>query len=295
MSLYPTSRRPARALPIVVCATIAFSLFPAPWLKWTADLSDLTRLPVTPIAHIGVLLTGWVRPSMGNADLPTDGRDRVELAIAEKELWEQLYRAQLLKATELAAELRDLQALPESALRNPTRPLSLPVDITGIRSNNTTQEVELKLTRGVLGRIREGDLAIIGQDVVGRISRVSSTRVMLRPTTNEHMGYIRGSIVPPEPALDRQPILATVLLQPEGKPYLYSEAPLTSGIAEGDLVVVDDSSWPEISKGLVIGVVEHIEQLDEAPLRQSIYIVPRKRIRDVSRLFVLGSGEDVAE
>ena len=44
VSVYTTSRRQTRILPIGIAVTIALSLFPTSWLGWTADLSDKKHL-----------------------------------------------------------------------------------------------------------------------------------------------------------------------------------------------------------------------------------------------------------
>ena len=54
--------------------------------------------------------------------------------------------------------------------------------------------------------------------------------------------------------------------------------------------VLNDPVWPESGAGLILGSVIKINRLDEAPLRQSLTIEPRRRVRDVSRVVVLGTG-----
>ncbi len=271
------------------------SLVPASWLGWTSDVSDLVRVPVTPISHLGIMITGWVRPAIEPSDLPTDERERNALAIAERDHYRQLYHAQMLRATELADQLRDLQALPDSALRNPRPPMVVPIDITGRRPNDSAGVVELKMVRGTSGRIREGDLVIAGRDIVGRISRVGMTRIEMRPTSHIETDLTRGAVVPAHPTKNRPPLLAEIILQSRGEPSMIADVPATSQVQIGDLVTLDDPSWPLSGSGLTLGVVENIFQLDEAPLRQRIVVVPRRRVSDMIRVIVLGTGEEVEE
>lgn len=295
MSNYGTFHRRTNALPIVIGVTIILSLFPSSWLGWTSDLADLVRVPVTPVSHIGVMMTGWVRPAVEPSDLPTDEQERNELAISERDQYRQLYHSQILRATELADQLRQLQSLPDSALRNPQPPLILPIDLTGSTPSDVSGIVEMKLIRGASDRIIEGDIAIVGMDVVGRISRVGMTRIELRPTTHRETGLIKAVVVPSHPSnKDRPTLLAEVLLQNRGDGNLFAEASSASGVQLGDLVVLDDSSWPNYGGGLIIGSVVEINQLDQAPLRHVLTITPRRRARDHSSVVVLGSGE-VAE
>ena len=272
--------------------TVILSLFPSSWLGWTVDLADLVRIPVTPISHVGIILTGWVRPAREPSDLPTDEQERIKLAITERNLFRTMHAAQLLRATELAEQLRQLTALPESAFGNPQPPLLLAIDVTGINPSDVSGIVELKLTRGAANRIHEGDVAVVGQDIVGRIVRVGVTRIKLRPTTHTETGSIRGAVMPAHPIDDqRNRVFPGVLLRNQADGTMYAEVSATSVLQEGDLVVLDDPMWPASGAGLILGTIEKIARLDEAPLRHAITVVPRVRVRDVSSVVVLGSGE----
>jgi hypothetical protein len=292
MSNYGTFRNRTKALPIAIVIIVSFSMFPASWLGWTSDLSDLVRVPVTPLSHVGMMIKSWVRPAIEPSDLPTDEQERNELAVAERDHYRQLYHSQMLRATELADQLRIIQSLPESALRNPLPPLVVSLDLTGVKPNDASGVVELKLSRGVSDRILEGDVAIVGRDIVGRISRVGMTRVELLPSTHENSGFIKAGIVPAHPLEDsRPPLLAEILLQPTSDGFLTAEVPSNRDVQENDVVVLDDPSWPISANGLVLGIVSGISQLDEAPLRKIIVVTPRRRAREHSSIVVLGTGE----
>jgi len=263
---------------------------PVSWLGWTSDLADLIRVPVTPFSHVGIMVTSWVRPAIEPSDLPTDEQERNNLAIAERDHYRQLWTAQMLRATELADQLRELQALPNSALRNPLPPMSIAIDITGRRSSDVAGTLELKLIRGISGRILIGDIATIGRDIVGRVTQVGSTRLELTPVNHKDIGLTRAAIIPAHPSNHRPPLLAEIILQSDGGSSMFAEVPASSGVQVGDLVQLDDPSWPQSGAGLTLGVVGKVVQLDEAPLRQRVVIVPRRRARDVSRVVVLGTG-----
>ena len=297
MSNYGTIRKSTKALPAAVVIIIVISMFPARWLGWTADVADVFRIPVTPFSHVGMLIKSWVRPAIEPFDLPTDEKERNDLAIAERDEYRQLYLSQMLRSTELAGQLRIMQLLPETALRNPLPPLLISVDLTGIKPSDPSGTVELKLSRATIGRILEGDIAIVGRDIVGRISRVGITRMVLSPSTHKETGYIRASIVPAHPLEDdRAPLLASeISIQPNEAGFFTSEVPETLGIKENDLVILDDPSWPVSGRGLILGVVRSVSQLDEAPLRNILRIEPRRRAREHTIVVVLGSGKEVTE
>jgi hypothetical protein len=273
---------------------IVLAMFPANWLGWTRDLSDLIRIPVTPISHIGMMMTGWIRPAAEPADLPSDTENRTDLAVSERDHYRQLYHAQMLRSTELADQLRELQLLPDSALRNPNPPVTLSIDVTGVRPSDPTSIVELKLSSEYIDRIEEGDIAIVGRDIIGRVIRVGMTRIEVRPSTHKDVGLIRAAIVPAHPGKEHGPPLrAEALVRSDGVGGLYAEVPADSGVVIGDLVVLDDTSWPEVGLGLVLGVVIETAPMDAAPLRHSVLIVPRRQARDLVRLVVLGSSESI--
>ncbi len=271
------------------------SLVPASWLGWTSDLAALVRIPVTPISHIGIIFTSWVRPSLEPSDLPTDEQERNELAIAERDHYRQMYHAQMLRATEFADQLRELQALPETALRNPRPPIIIQVDVTGNRPSDISGTIELKLISEASSRIRTGDIAIVGRDIVGRISSVGKTRIVLMPTTNKEIGLTRAAIVPAHPTNTRSPLLAEITLQSNNNAHMIAKVVATSGVKKGDLVQLDDPSWPLVGSGLTLGIVEDVLPLDEAPLRQRVIIAPRRIARDVSRVVILGTGGEKIE
>jgi hypothetical protein len=293
---YGTIRKSIKALPIAVVIIITISMFPVTLLGWTADVADVFRIPVTPFSHVGMLIKSWVRPAIEPFDMPTDEKERNDLAVAERDHYRQLYHAQMLRSTELAGQLRMMQSLPETALRNPLPPLVISVDLTGIKPSNPSGTVELKLSRATVDRILEGDVAIVGRDIVGRITRVGLTRMELLPLTHKDSGYIKASIVPAHPLGDTRPqLLAEIVVQPTDGGIFISEVHANSEVLEGDLVILDDPAWPISGKGLILGEVRSIRQLDEAPLRNFLTIEPRRRAREYTIVVVLGSGEGAIE
>lgn len=290
MSNYGTFRRRTGALPIMVGAIVVLSMLPVSWLGWTSDLADLIRVPVTPVSHVGMMLTNWVRPGVEPSDLPSDEKERNEHAIAERANFRQMYHAQMLRANELADQLRLLQDLPEDALRNPQPPIILHLDITGVNPSDVAGTVELKLVSGATNRIRRGDIAIVGKDIVGRIARIGLTRIELQSITHKDIGMIRAAVVRSGPSNDSSHMLAEILLRSEGDGYLYAEASASNNIQIGDLVVLNDPSWPATGRGWILGSVIKASPLDQAPLRQALVIAPRRRVQDVLKVVVLGTG-----
>ena len=86
MSSYGITRKRNNVLPIVIGITVFFSLSPPSFLGWTSDVADLVRVPVTPVAHVGIMISSWVRPAVEPSDLPTDEQERNELLVVNKRL-----------------------------------------------------------------------------------------------------------------------------------------------------------------------------------------------------------------
>ena len=118
--MFRATERISRVYPVVLLLTAVVALLPTNWLYWTRDLSDVIRLPITPVAHAGNRLAGMLRPVDAGDGLNTeDLRGQLQLLETERDRYERLYRAQRLRSQELAAQLRLLQHLPESVLRAP--------------------------------------------------------------------------------------------------------------------------------------------------------------------------------
>ena len=317
MSNYGTLHGRTNVLPIVIGITVFLSMVPASWLGWTSDLADLVRIPVTPVSHIGMMFTNWIRPSAELSGLPSDENERNEFLISERDHYRQLYHQYRLLADDFEDKLLDSEMVPVHELLKPNPPLLLSIDLTGVKSSDVAGIVELKLVRGASLRILEGDIAIVGRDIVGRISRVGMTRIELRSSTHRETGYIRAAVFSAKPPRDAShpPPYHEVLLKSNGDGNFYAEVPEKSDIRVNDLVVLNDATWLP-GNGLILGSVINIDlyealykpargqdialilgsvceitPLDEAPLRQLLTIAPRRRVRDVSHVVVLGTGE----
>ena len=169
------------------------------------------------------------------------------------------------------------------------------IDITGKRPNDIAGIVELKLIRGASEKFMVGDIAVVGSDIVGRILRIGLTRIELIPVTHKEVGLTRATIVPAHPTRNRSSLLADIIMQSNGDSVMLAEVLATSGVQIGDLVQLDDSSWPAVGIGYTLGVVVDVAQLDEAPLRHRVVIEPRRRARDLSKVVVFGTGEKKVE
>lgn len=331
MSNYGTLHGRTNALPIVIGITVVLSMLPARWLGWTSDLADLVRIPVTPVSHIGMMFTNWIRPSAELPDLPSDEKARNDLLNSERDHYRKLYHDYRLDADKSKKKLRDYKQLhrqlPNKERDSKYPPLLLEVDLTGIMSSDVSGIVELKLVKNASSSIRKDDLAIVGRDIVGRISRVGLASIQLQPITHKDVGLINAAVFPSKPPKGSDPPpYHKVLLETNGDGNFYTTVPVTNDIKVNDLVVLNDITW-EYGEGLILGSVVKIADyneaiytpfiesddsvdvgrvkeialvlgevcvvtpLDEAPLRRRLTIAPRRRVRDVPHVVVLGTGK----
>ncbi|MDP6601509.1 MAG: hypothetical protein QGH76_04355 [Phycisphaerales bacterium] len=275
----------------LVALTLAIAMLPTSMLRWTRDLSDLLRIPVTPLSHVGTRLTSWIRTADAEEEVPGDPQQRAEHARAERDAFRRLYDEQRLRADEFASRLQELEDLPEGAYRSPRPPLTITVDTTGLNPGEVSSLVELKRGGEAADRVQVGDVVVSGSDVVGRVSRVGPFRLDMMPVTNNATGLVWAAIRPADAtsATGRTSIAIQVLGDSRGVMRAHVDG--REEVAVGDLVVLNDPSWPESGRGLVLGTIDSMAPLDEAPLRSELIIIPRRRARDHAFVVVLGTGE----
>lgn len=294
--MFRATERIPRVYPVVLLLTAVAALLPTNWLYWTRDLSDVIRLPITPVAHAGNRLAGILRPVDASDGLNTeDLRGRLELLETERDRYERLYRAQRLRSQELAAQLRLLQHLPESVLRAPRPPMILPSDVTGRDPRDVVSAVELDLVPEIADRVQEGDVATWKhQYLVGRVVRISSFRVTVLPVTHPDTGPVQAVLVDSQDQ-DLAAPPPRLLLKPLGDGTFAGEINHRYATAPGDEVVLADPGWPAWAQALHVGNVESVRQLDEAPLRDLVIIRPRYQLFELPHVMLLaGDTDDLA-
>lgn len=294
--MFRANEKISRAYPVLLVLTGVIALLPTSWLSWTRDLSDVVRLPITPLAHAGNRLAGMLRPVDASDGLHSeDLRGQLELLESDRDRYERLYRAQRLRSQELAAQLRLLQHLPESVLRAPRPPMILPSDVTGRNPRDVISPVELELEPEIVDRVLEGDVATWKhQYLVGRVVRISPFRVTVLPVTHPDTGPVQAVLVDP----GNRDITAPpprLLLKPLGDGTFAGEVNHRHGTTVGDEVVLADPAWPDWAQALQVGTVEEVRQLDEAPLRDLVIVRPRFQLFELPHVMLLArDGEGLA-
>ena len=173
--------RPGGGLLLVLLLTIGSSIAPASWLGWTADVADVVRAPIMPVSRFGTSLASWLRPPRDLEGRPVNEAEIDQLR-RDRDRFEQLWQSQRVRADGFARQLRQLEGLPDAALRSPHPPLVVEADITGRDPSDPRSPIELRMPRDGGERLAVGDVAVWnGQQVLGRLSHVSPVRLMVLP------------------------------------------------------------------------------------------------------------------
>ncbi len=268
---------------IVVALTMTSALAPVSWLGWTADIADVVRAPIMPLSRMGTSIASWLRPPRDVSGRPV-GEAEIEQLREDRDRFEQLWQAQRVRADELAGRLRTLEGLPGSAYRSPHRPLVAEADITGRDPRDPRSPIELRPPPEGADRLRVGDIAVWGgHRLLGRISHVSSIRVMVLPLSNPESGPIEVALG----GGDSAAALPRMLLRQSGSGHLTADIDRRIAIEPGATLVLADSRWPAWAHGLEVATVEGVESIDAAPLRQRLLARPAVDAPAVSRVAIL--------
>jgi hypothetical protein len=240
-----------------------------------------------PVSRFGTSLASWLRPPRDLEGRPVDEAEIDQLR-QDRDRFEQLWQAQRVRADGFARQLRQLQGLPEAALRSPYPPLVVEADITGRDPSDARSPIELRMPRDGGERLAVGDVAVWnGQRVLGRLSHVSPMRLMVLPLSNPESGPIE--VVPADASAGTY--LPRMLLRQEGRGLLAADIDRRVVLEPGTRLVLADHRWPLWAQGLEVAVVVGIEALDDAPLRQRIIARPAVDAPAVSRVSVLSASE----
>ncbi|MDP7028750.1 MAG: hypothetical protein QF733_00845 [Phycisphaerales bacterium] len=269
---------------LVLALTVGSSVAPASWISWTGDVADVVRAPIMPISRIGVSVASWLRPPRDVTGRPVDEMEIDQLR-RDRDRFEQMWQAQRVRADDLARRLRQLEGLPEDALRSPHRPLVVEAEVTGRSPADPRSPIELRMPREGGERLEVGDIAVWnGHRVLGRLSHVAPLRLMVLPISNPESGPIE--VVSASASGERLP---RMLLRQEGRGMLVADVDKRFALEPGTRLLLADARWPAWAYGMEVAVVESIHPLDEAPLRQRVTARPAVDGPAVARVVVLSA------
>lgn len=277
--MYSAFDRTQRAFALVLVVTIVLAFAPRGLLGWTGDVAEIVRVPTRPFTHLGVRLGHWIRPpETMTADVPAEAREIVAHLEREVERFKQLYAAEQMEARRLRRTLAQLQRVPmESPV--PVRLLSASI----VARPPAGQFAPVQLNRGSSHGVRPGAIALYeGVHLVGRVSDVTPIGSTMVPLVNKAIGLIQAQVMPPDVRdIDKGEADGgdehewLVQLEVTGDGTFTAAVDESLPIQEGDEAIVDDPMWPDAARGMIIGRVTSIEDIEELPLRKRVVITPR--------------------
>lgn len=275
-----TLTRPQKAFFLAVVITVVLAFLPARWLGPTSDLAAVVNVPLMPFRHIGKQLQGWLRP-------PVDAIGRAGDENLEQQLWEEraeferLYHESQLRITELQDIIQQLQQVPLEELNSGVKPLA--ASVTG--SNPRSRSGIADLNRGQRHGVIPGTIAVYaGVHLIGQVSEVNELSCKLLPITSAAIQPMRARVLPqdqPERPITDAPL---VLLESLGDGRFEAEIEHIHPVNAGDVVRLDDDSWPRTAQAMILGLVERVEPKDENRLLNRLIIRPRYQLSQLSHV-----------
>jgi cell shape-determining protein MreC len=280
--VYP--RAPSiRSLLIAAIALAATAFAPLRWLWWVGDVAAIVALPLSPLTDGGNALAAWLRPGVrwatrGGApgsDLEERwGADAatLERLTEDRDTYRALWHAERLRNEDLLQRLADVRLAEEFHRGSVFEPLR--ADIVGRSPAGLRGPV--RLNAGRAAEVSPGDVAVFrGAHLVGRVvGEVEGLTSMLLWVADPATGKLSAAIPrEPEPSAP-DPGAIRVLLVPEGDGTFTADVAEDAGARLGDHVVMDDPTWPDTARGMIVGSVESVERRDDQPLRVRLRIRP---------------------
>ncbi len=311
--LSPTSINPRTMLAASCAILVLTAVLPGrltPFAGWAGELIDLAVAPVQRPMSAGLR---WLRgPQAGR---PTDAQ---LLALqVEADSWKLRSRQAEQEVERLRNQIVQLQ---RGLALNPSlavRQLTAPVIGFGSDASSSVLKVQAGERNGVI----PGSVAVFdGVNLVGRVARPVDARVCrITPITDRSAGALSARIFPNEAPGSPAPATVDVLpgsggapdagglsleckLTPDGRGLLVGPVEWQGvrpdqqnvTLAQGMVVRLSDSSWPQSAQMLVVGRIERVETTDVGRTRVSVRpMFDLQRLGEVT-IRVSGEPDDAA-
>lgn len=282
MHATPQSGAGVRFLPATLVVLLVLSLMPARWLGWVGLLGDFAELLVSPISNPLRAMGGWIRPARapGTSEEIEQYREQVERLTAQVNRVE----AENARLREL---IRMLQGGMAMATGTPTRDLAVSV----VSASSDLSSRLLRVRAGRRQGVEIGSVAVgSGLQLVGRVVEVEALTSLVRPITAREAGPIRARVM-----LTDTSVWLETTLTPDGEgglrgPVEYRMQAQAPGrvleASPGQVVRLDDPTWPEGAQMLLVGTVERVEPNPRMPGRQMVVVRPTMELHRVSEMIL---------
>ena len=284
------------AFPIAIILTIITALLPSNALGLTKPLAFVTHVLAEPgswmARRVGsIFQQDQLRYPSARGDYPNiSGNEETEQLISELERVKRLYYEQQLLVSDLQQRLNQLQQLSLEFDTHAVRPLL--ADITSSSPGQVRGPVHLRA--GKQAGVAEGDAAIYGNDLLGRIVSTSDFSSTLEPIISQSTGDVWARIQPydnPEAPISSFPPIALV---PQGSGIWLADIDHLIPVTVGDLVRINDPKWSTVT-GYIVGRVVAINRKDANPLRNVLTIQPHFELHQLSSVTLLIHQEEFSE
>ena len=283
-----TSQRGERmrwGLPAAVLILLLTSLTPARWLGLTREIAAIINVPFAPIQEFGNVLAITLRPPSRDVDdLPEAARAVVRQLERERDQYERLFRAAEARNAELREQLRQIQMVPVGG--DATDVLRLNAPITA--RSPADPDGAVRVRRGRREGVEVDAVAIYaGVHLLGRVIEVDLLSSTIRPVMHESTGALTAVVAPAERTDLPLEAFPRIRIRPVDGGGFVGDIDRAAEVAVGDLVCLYDRSWPEVAQFRHLGIVEAIRPKPEQPLRNTLEIRPRYRLRDVRSVVLI--------
>lgn len=253
-----------RALLTVIAAALLLALAPTRWTRWVGWFQDPVAFLFTPISHPLMKMSRTLRPARG-ADSPDDPRLR-ELEVQTDQLRLRLRRKER-RIAELERTIEQLQGGLAVTPRTPVRVLAAPVDVTA-RSSDLADRT-LRVAAGRSRGVAPGRTVAVARGVhlVGRVVDVGARSCWVLPVTSPKAGWIEAIVI----TGDSLESSWACQIRADGQGALVGDVEAeASGVERGQLVRLDDETWPSGAQMLSLGRVEEVTTKENGRLQITV-------------------------
>lgn len=273
-----------RALPVTIVVLVVLALFvPARFQTWAGWVHDLLDIGVAPVSRPLVLLGAWLR---GGSTPPDDDA----LRVLDEQL--ELTKSELLRQRQENARLQQIIADLQSGIRlSPDAPVR--VVQAGVFAYGTDPRTPfMRVQAGRRQGLHAGSFTLApGLQLVGRVVDVTERTCTVRPFTARGAEALAAVIILAEGSPDG--LRCTLAPVGDGSlrgPVEDRRDPATNAAVEpvpGQVVRLDDPTWPKAARMLLLGRVERVEPSPGQPLRKVVIVRPTiARLEHLSDLII---------
>lgn len=268
-------RRPShhsRALLLAVIALTLLALAPSRLTGWARPLQDPAIVLVAPVAHSAAAVARLLRPATRGPAAPAELRE----IVLERDRLQRRYLVALQRIEDLERRIESLQrGVPVEAELDVT-PVVAPVMGGSSDPRDGVLMVRAGLAQGIQPRVSIAVAA--GEHLVGRVVDVRQRHCYVLPLTRlPREEWVQGAVV-----TEDRPLGWLCQLRAVGDGTLRGDLEADAvGVEPGQLVRLNDPSWPQAAQMLTLGRIVQLTPKPDAPLRMQIVVRP---VVDIERV-----------